>query len=226
MPEPARADVAPHLAAEHERPGRIRFHGFEEVIGHEHGQVEVSEPLRIGLCLDEGFNIGVVAAQGSHHRAPAGARGHDRLAHRVPDIHEAHGAGSVGANAAHGRALGPERREVVPDASPLLQRQRRLAHIGKDRAHIVADLAHDKAIEKSYVAPGPGACQHAAGGDEGEAGHGAQKALLPSLAAAARLGGCGGGRNPGPCFFDRMLGEPPGWLKAVLRFPDLPRNLN
>ena len=60
------------------------------------------------------------------------------------------------------RALGPQRREVVPDAAPLLQRQRGLAHIGEDRAHIVADPAHDKAVEKGYAAPRPGARKHPA----------------------------------------------------------------
>ena len=72
------------------------------------------------LGVDEVFDVGMIAAHGAHHGAAPRARRHDGAAHRIPHIHEAQGARGVGADAHHGRALRPERREIMADAAALL----------------------------------------------------------------------------------------------------------
>src|SRR3546814_1620169 len=63
--------------------------------------------------LFRSLDVRVVAAQGRHHRAAAGACAHDRPAHGVPDVHEGEGARGVGAHPLHRGAPGAQRREVV-----------------------------------------------------------------------------------------------------------------
>jgi hypothetical protein len=98
----------------------------------------------------------MVAPQCRHHRAAAGARGHDGAAHRVPDIHEGQWSGGVGADALDRSAFGPERREVVADAA-LLHRQCCFTQVTENAAEVVLDVAHDKAIEQGHAAPSAGA---------------------------------------------------------------------
>ena len=90
--------------------------------------------------------------QRRHHRAAAIAGAHDRAAHRVPHIHEGQRPRGVGADALHRRAARPQGREIVADAAALLHRQRRLAQMGEDAAHIVGDRAHHEAVEQGDLA--------------------------------------------------------------------------
>ena len=48
--------------------------------------------------------------------------------------------------------LRPQGREIVADAAALLHRQRRLAQMREDAAHVVGDRAHDKAVEQRDLA--------------------------------------------------------------------------
>jgi len=115
--------------------------------GDEDGEVEVPQPPRLTLGGDEVLDVGVVAPHGRHHRAPAGASGHDGAAHRVPHVHEGQRSGGIGADAAHGRALRPERGEVVADPTPLLHGERGFAQVLENAAEIIGDVAHDEAVE-------------------------------------------------------------------------------
>jgi hypothetical protein len=92
LPQRARRQRAVDLAAEPEVPRAVIAHGSEEIIGDEHRQVEVAQSPRLGLRIDEGFDVGVIAAQCRHHGAAAAAGRHDGAAHGVPHFHEAHRA--------------------------------------------------------------------------------------------------------------------------------------
>ncbi len=166
VPQIARPHAAIDLAVEFQIPMRIGIHRVHERVAHQHGEIEIGEPSRRALGVDEGLDVGMVDGQRRHHRAAPASRRHDGAAHRIPHIHERHRARGVGAHALHGGALGPQCREVVADAAALLQRQRRLAHGGEDAVHRIFDGAHHEAIEQRHgtVRAGPG--QDAAGGQE------------------------------------------------------------
>ena len=53
-------------------------------VGDQHREIELAQAGRIGLGIDEGFDVGMVAAQRGHHGAAAGARRHDGAAHGSP----------------------------------------------------------------------------------------------------------------------------------------------
>ena len=113
----------------------------------------------------------------------------------------------------------------MPDAAPLLQGQRGLAHIGEDRAHIVANFAHDEAVEEGNVTLRAGTREHPPGRDEREACHGVEKTPLPSLTVCASLGRRSGLCHPSEGILYRAL-RFARRLEAVFGFPYLLRDRN
>ena len=210
------------LAAEDERPGRVVAHGADEGVRHQHRQIEVAQAYRIGLGVDEGLDVRVVAPERRHHRSAPGAGRHDGAAHGVPHVHEADRTRGVGADAPHQRALGAQRREVVADAAALLHGERGFLDVVEDGAEVVLDGAHDEAVEERDGAPRAGAGEDAARGQEGEVGHRRGEGFGPARAGALRLGGgrCLG--HPCPSVGDAVVEHAPvRRLEAVLHVPDV-----
>ena len=155
------------------------------------------------LRLDEGLDVGMVAAQGRHHRAAPVARTHDRPAHRVPDIHEGERPRGVGAHPFDRRAARPQGREVVADAAALLHRQRGLAQMGEDPAHIVRDRPHHKAVEQRHRPAAARTGDDASCRQEFEIGHRRVKSLGPWRGVALGRGECR--RHAPPGILDRLV---------------------
>ena len=65
--------------------------------------------------------------------------------------------GGVGADPFHIGAARPQRREIVADPAALLHRQRRLAQMREDAAHVVRDRPHHEAVEQRHLPLGAGA---------------------------------------------------------------------
>ena len=223
----ARRHGAVDLAAELQVPRSVGPHGGEEVVGDEHRQIEIAQPPGLRLGFDEGFDVGVVAAQGAHHGAAAAAGRHDGAAHRVPHLHEADRARGVGADGGDGRPLGAQRREIMPDAAALLHGQRGILDAREDGAEIVVDRAEHEAVEEGDGAPRAGAGEDTACRQEAEVGHGAVEALGPLLAGllAALLGRGGGTRHAPESVVQRRIGfAAVRALQAVLEVPYFTRN--
>ena len=202
-------------------PVRIGVDSRHERIGRQHGKVEVAQPPGLALRGDEVLDVGVVASHGRHHRAATSAGGHDGAAHRVPDVHEGEWAGSVSADAAHRRASRAEGGEVVADPAALLHRQRGLAQMVEDRAEIVADVAHDEAVEQGDSPIGAGARQNAAGWQEPEVLQRFVEGLLPLRRIALHLRQRSG--DAAPAVLDGEVDRSAvGGLEPVFRVPDLP----
>ena len=159
-------DGAVDNALEGELPRSVVLDRLHERIGHQHREVEHAEPAGIALGLDEGLDVGVIAAQAAHHRTAAKAGAHDGAAHRIPDIHERKRPRCVGADTLDRRTLGAERREVVTDAAALLHGQRCFPQIVEDRGHVVRNPPHHEAVEERDLALRTGAGEDAAGGQE------------------------------------------------------------
>ena len=117
VPQLARGHGLVVRAAEAQLPGQVVGDGLHEGVGRQHREVEHVEPPGLALRLDEGLDVGMVAAHRRHHRTTAVARTHDGAAHGVPHVHEGERARGIRTHAAHGSTLGPERREVVADAA-------------------------------------------------------------------------------------------------------------
>ncbi len=201
---------------------RVGLHGVHEGLGDEHGQIEIAQARRVRLRLDESLDVGMIAAQG---------RPSWRRASRPRDMIVLHMASQTSmkltgpdASAPTPRTwapLGLQRREIVADAASPLEGECGFPHVSEDRAHVVADPAHDKAIEQRHVAPRAGAGENAPGGDEREIRHGVEKTLLPERRAIARVPpkprrAQRSPRSPlwiGPCFRPAR--------KPVFRVPDL-----
>ena len=199
VPERARRHRAVDLAVEDEVPRLVVAHGANEGVRHQHRQVEVAQAGRIGLGVDEGLDVGMVAAQRRHHGAAPRARRHDGAAHGVPHVHEADGARGVRADALHQRALGAQGGEVVADAAALLHGERGFLDVVEDGAEVVLDAAHHEAVEERDGAARAGAGKDAAGRQEGEVGHRLGEAASPS-APLARFGSAAAAalRHPRP----------------------------
>ncbi len=101
VPQVARLHGLEDLAAELQFPRPISLHRIHERIGDKDRQVEHPQAGRVFLGLDEGLDVGMVAAHGGHHRAAARACRHDGAAHRIPDIHEGQGPRGIGGDAFH-----------------------------------------------------------------------------------------------------------------------------
>ena len=210
-------------AVEHQVPVAVGLHRGHERVGRQHGQVEVAQPPGLALGGDEVGDVRVVAAQGGHHGAAPGARGHDGAAHGVPHVHERQRAGGVGPHPAHRGAPGPQGGEVVADAAALLHGQGGLAQMVEDAAEVVGDVAHDEAVEQRHPAPGTGPRQDAAGRQEPEVLQRLVERLLPG--ARIGLGRGQGTRDPAPGVLHRAVHRRAvRRLEPVLGIPDLARN--
>ena len=160
LPQGFRLDGAIHLAAELQVPVGIGLHRRHEGITDQNRQVEIGQPPRRALGGDEILDIGMIDAQRRHHRAAPRSGAHDGAAHRVPHIHERHGARGVRPHALHQRALGPQGGKVVADAAALLERQRRFAQGAENSLHGIFDRAHHKTVEQRDGAARAGARQN------------------------------------------------------------------
>ncbi len=187
LPQRPRLHRAIDFAVEHEIPRRVRFHRLHEGVRDEHRDVEIAQPQRIRLGVNEKLDIGMRAVKRAHHGPAPGASRHNGAAHGVPHIHEAHRPRSIGADAFDQRALGTQRREIMADAAALLHRQRRFAHILENGPEVVLDAAHDEAIEEGDLAARAGPCQNAPTGKKAEVGHRIIEAPGPLLLGALAL---------------------------------------
>ncbi len=225
VPELARRQHLVGRAGEFELPRRVFLDRGHEGVGDEDREVEHAQPARLALRLDEGLDVGMVAAQRPHHGAAAVAGAHDGSAHRVPHIHEGERPRGVGADALHRRALGPQRREVVTDAAALLHGQRGFAQMGEDPGHVVRHGAHDEAVEERDAAPAAGAGDDAPGGQEAEAFERLAEARGPLRAHRVLLRLGKSRRDALPGILDRLverLAVRP--LEPVFHVPDLLRD--
>ena len=101
----------------------VVLHRTHEGVGDADRDVEVLQ-VALVLGVDEGLDVGMVAAQHAHLRAaPAAGRFH-RLAAAVEDAHVADRAAGAAARAAHPRAL-RRMREVVTTPPPRRRSRRR-----------------------------------------------------------------------------------------------------
>ena len=148
-------------AGKGEGPVSVAAHRLNEGIAHQNREVEIGQPACGLLGLDKGFDIGVVAGKGRHHRAAPGARRHDGGAHLVPHIHEAERPRRIGANPQDRRAPGPQGGEIKPHPAALLQGHGGLAQIFENSRKIIRDGAHDKTVKQGHFARGSGASQNA-----------------------------------------------------------------
>ena len=164
----AGAQGAEHAATEAEIPVGIAGDGFHERVGRQHRKIEIAQAAGLTLGGDEILDIRVVAAHSRHHRTAPRTGGHDGAAHRIPNIHEGERAGGIRPHAAHGGTLGPQRGEIVADPAALLHGECRLAQIVENAAEIVADIAHDEAVEQGHFPVGAGAGKDAASRQEAE----------------------------------------------------------
>lgn len=89
----------------------------------------------------------MVASQRAPHRAASRSGAHDGPAHSIPNIHEAEWSRCVGPNAVQRRAEQPQCREIVTDATPLLQGKGSFFQITEDVGHIIGNGSHDETIE-------------------------------------------------------------------------------
>ena len=98
VPQLARRQDLGDGAGKRQFPGRVFFDRLHKGVGRQHREIEHAQPAGFALGVDKGFDVGMVAAQGRHHRAAAIAGAHDRAAHRVPHIHKRQRPGGVGAD--------------------------------------------------------------------------------------------------------------------------------
>ena len=182
VPQLLRGQGAIDFAAELQRPVRPCIQRGHEGIRDQNRKVEIAQPRRIALCLDEVQNVGVVDAQAAHHRPAPRACRLDRAAHRVPAVHEGQGAGCIRAHAFYRGTLGPDGGEIHADPAALLHGQRGLFQVLEDAAQIVRDRAHHEAVEQGDRAAGARPGQNTPGGNEGQGLNRFGKALFPHLA--------------------------------------------
>jgi len=136
--------------------------------------------MAVALGVDEGLDVGMVAAQRGHHRAAARAGGKQRGAHGIPDLHERHRPRGDGADAFCLRALGPQRGEVVTHAAALLHGERAFLEAVEDAVHGILDRAHDEAVEQRHAPAGAGPGLDAPAGQEFEVPERVVKTVLPA----------------------------------------------
>ena len=145
-------------------PIAIGVYCIHKGIGDEDGEVEICQPASFAFGVDEVFNVWVVAAHGGHHGPSARSCGHNCAAHGVPYVHETEWAGGICANTHHCRAFRANGGEVIADAATLLHGEGGFFETVENGAHIVADGAHHKAVEKRYVSFCACTCDDAACG--------------------------------------------------------------
>jgi len=89
----------------------------------------------------------------------------------------------------HQRTLGTERREIVADATALLQRLRRLLEAIENARNRIRHRSHDKTIEQRHLALAARTGQDAARRQEGEVVHQVAEALFPQRPQRLCFGG-------------------------------------
>ena len=203
VPQGACLDRVIDLAVELQLPRAIGLDRLHEGIGDQHRHVEHAQAGGVGLGGDELFDIGMVAAHGRHHRAPAGTGGHDGAAHGVPHIHEAERPRGIGGHALYVGAARADGREVVPDAAALLHGQRRLFQHLEDAAHAVGDGAHDKAVEQRHLPRGARTGGDAPGGQIFEILQRGVEFPLPAVGILFDAGQIAG--DAAPAVLDRLV---------------------
>ena len=212
VPQIARLQCTDGFTGEDERPFRIVSHRLHEGIRHQHREIEVAQAARIALRLDEVLDVGMVAAERSHHGATPRPRRHDGAAHRVPHVHEGERPRGICPHTMDNRALGAEGGEIMADATALLQRLRRLLQPVEDAGNGITDPAHHEAVEQRHLAGTAGSRKDAAGGQEGEIVHQGEEAALPGVAHDPGLRRRHGLRHPG-----KAVGNAGLALMAVLQ---------
>ena len=157
-------DLVPQIARLHgvidpvikdQLPRPIRLDCFHEGIRHQHRHVEHPQPRRIGFGCDEILDVGMIATHRGHHRTAPRSGGHDRAAHRIPDIHKAERPRSIRRDAQHIRTLGPNGAEIIAYTTALLHGQSGFLEHVKNATHAVWNGAHDKTIEQGHPPRGP-----------------------------------------------------------------------
>ena len=199
-------DRAEDLAGEPRSQSRILLDRLHEGIGDKHRDVEHAQPPGIALGVDEGFDVGMIAAQGRHHGAAAGARAHDGAAHRVPHIHEGQRTRGVGADARTGAPCGRSVEKSCPMPPPCCMVSAASRKFSKMPRHVVGDRAHDEAIEERDAAARAGAGDHPAGGQEPEPGQRLMETARPQFRVAFRHS-------------ERPRHAPPGGVQVGVGFP-------
>ena len=219
VPQLACADRPVGDAAEGQLPGAVLPDRVHEGVGDQHREVEHAQSPGLALGVDEDLDVGMVAAQRRHHGAAPVTGAHDGAAHGVPHVHERERPRGVGADAAHRRALGPERREIVADAAALLHGQRGFLEMLEDARHVVGNDAHDEAVEQRHRAPGAGAGEDAPGRQEAEIGHRLAEAVPPR--GRIVLGGGERAGDAAPAVLDRAVERRAvGRVQTVFHVPD------
>ncbi len=181
------------LGAVHELDLGVGLHGLHEGVGDADREVEILQVAAV-LGVDELLDVGVVAAQHAHLRAAAAAGALDGLATAVEDAHVADRPRRRAARAADPRALGPDAREVVADATAAAHRLGRFGQRGVDARVAVVDLgdrvAHrlHEAVDQRRAQLGAGGRGDAPGRDEAALLR-LQEAPLPPGALLGRLDG-------------------------------------
>ena len=172
----------------------------------------------IALGVDEGLDVGMIAAQRRHHGAAARARAHDGAAHRVPHIHERQRPRGVGADALHRRALRPQGREIVPDAAALLHGERRLAQVLEDADMSSGIVPMTKQLNSVTLRPVPAPAMTRPAGRNLKPDKRLVEAPGPQLGIALRRRQRP--RHAPPRGVQVGIGLPGGVAKAVFHVPD------
>ena len=102
---------------EGQRPFGVVLYRLHELVGDQQAEIELAQPPRFTLGLDELAHIRMTDVEGAHLRAAAAAcRGH-REAHLVVDIHERQRTVGARPGAEHERALVAQGGELITDAA-------------------------------------------------------------------------------------------------------------
>ena len=160
----------------------------------------------------------MIAAQRAHHCAPSPPRGEQRLAHRVPHVHERNRSGCGRAGPYRARAARPQRREVQPDAAAVLHRNRGFLQRLQDAFERIDEPACNETVEKRYVPGNTGTREDAPTRQKSKSLERSAESLLP-LAFTA-LYRCYRPGNPGPGIGNAGIRHPVAVGTPVTRGPD------
>src|SRR5581483_5801199 len=188
-----------------------------------HRQVKVAQLPRRLLGVDERFDIGVIAAQRRHHGAAARAGRKQRRAHRVPDAHERDRSGSDAADGLGFDALRTQSGEVVADAAALLHGQRAFLQAVEYSVHGIFDDAHHETVEERYAPIGAGPGLNPPAGEKTEVFEDGVESVFPAgrLLFHRRQRA----RDAPPRVLDRAVADGVAATEAILRVPDMARNV-
>ena len=170
-----RDHVGGRLGLVHQLELPVRLHRFHERVRDAHGDVEVGELAGV-LGMDEALDVRMVAAQHPHLRAAAGTGRFHRLARLVEDAHVRHRTARARGGAAHQRALGADRGEVVAHAAAAAHGLGGLGERGVD-AGLAVDHLGDGVAHRLHEAVDEGGGERGAGRGV-DAARGNEAALL------------------------------------------------